>query len=290
MSNANKGHVRPLLRNVQGRPINDHVEFRFINQTLRARDREFSLDIPDLIRDIPRLELPAQPHGIYQVFINPDRYRHSSAFVSVPSRRTTDLDLVFFIQPELARTRFPSFETLQEDAEWADLKRVLAATPLNAEEYDALTPLQKGTLFNLHAKMQAQEVSNGARVFSFVQKLDRIQEDRLFFRAAPELLTRTRAHETGFHTVPGTLHKGFSDGFNLEISFKTFERVGNLQLTFARNAAGELQVDADLDDRQGLLHAFDVLQHRLTGDKTHPFDIHQVLIRFQSIDPGYVLF
>lgn len=45
--------------------------------------------------------------------------------------------------------------------------------------------------------------------------------------------------------------------------------------------------DIDIDDHQGIAHAADVLKHKITGQDTHPFDIHQILIFFQGVDPGY---
>jgi hypothetical protein len=65
--------------------------------------------------------------------------------------------------------------------------------------------------------------------------------------------------------------------------------MGNLQLTFATNAQEQFAVDADLDDHQGIKHAFDVIKHKFSGD-THPYDIHEVLVKFHGIDPGYRLF
>jgi len=69
-------------------------------------------------------------------------------------------------------------------------------------------------------------------------------------------------------------------------SFKTPDPMGNLQLTFAQNTKKNMAVDADLDDHQGLKHAFDVIKHKFSGD-TNPYGIHQVLVKFQGIDPGY---
>jgi len=62
-----------------------------------------------------------------------------------------------------------------------------------------------------------------------------------------------------------------------------------MQLTFATNPAGEYLADIDLDDHSGLQHAADVLKHKITGKNTNPYDIHQVLVYFQQIDPGYRL-
>ena len=39
----------------------------------------------------------------------------------------------------------------------------------------------------------------------------------------------------------------------------------------------------------GIQHAFDVIKHKVTGRDTHPYDIHQILIFFQDIHPGYEL-
>jgi hypothetical protein len=48
----------------------------------------------------------------------------------------------------------------------------------------------------------------------------------------------------------------------------------------------------DLDDHAGVQHAGDVLKHRFSDDDTDPYDIHEILIHFQShlgVDPGYDL-
>jgi len=77
------------------------------------------------------------------------------------------------------------------------------------------------------------------------------------------------------------------DRFKERGSYKTPDPTGNFQLTFATNAQEGLAIDADLDDHQGIEHAFDVIKHKLTGRDSHPYDIHQILVKFQNIDPGY---
>ena len=47
--------------------------------------------------------------------------------------------------------------------------------------------------------------------------------------------------------------------------------------------------DIDLDDHKGIQHAADVLKHKITGKDTDPYDIHEILIYFQHLDPGYRL-
>ena len=46
-------------------------------------------------------------------------------------------------------------------------------------------------------------------------------------------------------------------------------------------------VDMDIDDAAGLAHVFQVLRNALTDRPTHPYDIHQILIAYQRLDPGY---
>jgi len=42
-----------------------------------------------------------------------------------------------------------------------------------------------------------------------------------------------------------------------------------------------------IDDHQGIGYVFEVLKHKLTGRDSHPYDIHQMLVKFQNIAPGY---
>jgi hypothetical protein len=58
-------------------------------------------------------------------------------------------------------------------------------------------------------------------------------------------------------------------------------------LTFVADGDNNFLADIDIDDHQGIQHAFDVLQHAVSGKDTNPFDIHEILIFFQSLDPGY---
>jgi hypothetical protein len=47
--------------------------------------------------------------------------------------------------------------------------------------------------------------------------------------------------------------------------------------------------DIDIDDAGGILHVFQVLRNAVTGRPTHPYDIHEILLAHQGIDPGYQL-
>jgi hypothetical protein len=90
-----------------------------------------------------------------------------------------------------------------------------------------------------------------------------------------------------FRSVNGALHEP-PDGFAPAGSFKTHDAFGNLQLTFFRKAA-DWQAEVDIDDAAGLPHVFQVMRNHLTGDPTHPYNIHQILMAHQHLDPGYRL-
>ncbi len=67
------------------------------------------------------------------------------------------------------------------------------------------------------------------------------------------------------------------------ISIKSTDSEGNLQLTTAKATRGDedfVLVDADIDEKGTFFgHIFEVVDHKLTGDKTHPFDVHELLLK-----------
>jgi len=77
-------------------------------------------------------------------------------------------------------------------------------------------------------------------------------------------------------------------GFAPAGSYKTFDHYGNLQLSFSTDGS-EWRSDIDIDDAAGLAHVFQVLRNEITDTPTHPYDIHEILVAFQHLDPGYSL-
>ena len=132
---------------------------------------------------------------------------------------------------------------------------------------------------------------NGRDTFSYVTNLTRIRGDRFFANVSFDLRDEVKNSisnclfkeiKTLAHTPPPLFEKAGS--------FKTREMYGNLQLTFfCQNDSLRFMIDADIDDAQGIGHIFQVLDHLISGCETHPYDIHQILIRHQKIDPGYEL-
>lgn len=283
------GTVQVSLRDSRRRIIRDEVQLTFVNQRQRTLDRRFRVTFKG--RSVQLSDIPAAPEGLYQVFITPKRYREKSLFLNVPTGSPAVIDEPFFVEPSQATPVFPSYSILRSQARWSALNAVLQRSKINAQKYGGLGPLEKAGLFNLFAKMQAQVVDGEQTAIDFVEKITDIKPARLLALVKAGLLDRVRTFHQGFHAVPGTLHD-FPEGWTRidpSGSFKTHDRAGNLQLTFAENAQGAFLVDADLDDHQGVEHAFDVLKHRFTGKDTHPYDIHEILVFFQGIDPGYNL-
>jgi hypothetical protein len=286
---VNRSSVGVNLKDVKGQTIKDRVELKFYNQRAESLNQLFSVEFNRRPRTLP--DVPAFPFGLAEVFINVRKYRYKSIFVNVPAGKGKGnlIDEVFFVEPGQVKPVFPDFADIKTKRKWAPLWRVLQRSRVtSASAWNELENQQKAGLFNLYAKMQREVVNGGRSVFSFVDKITDFLPARVFAMVQKTLHDPVRDYGKGFHMVSGALHD-FGEGWNLMDSFKTFDAAGNLQLTFAQNAAGDLKADIDIDDHQGIEHAADVLKHKITGKDTHPYDIHEILIYFQGLDPGYEL-
>jgi hypothetical protein len=101
-----------------------------------------------------------------------------------------------------------------------------------------------------------------------------------------DLMDQVSQDQATFHEACPLLHTG-EPGWKMINSYKTKDAVGNLELTFARDAQGRLVADIDIDNHLGFLHGFDVIKHVVSGKETNPYEIRQILVSRQSIDPGY---
>jgi hypothetical protein len=159
--------------------------------------------------------------------------------------------------------------------------------------YDALDDIRKAGFLNLVAKANrtrfpAQE-GEPPSVLSFIQEVTELRGDRFFALVRPELRSATihSVQQEVFHEVSEALHAPPA-GFTRDRSFKTLDHFGNLQLSFFTGADGKIAMDMDIDDAQGFDHLFQVVGN-LFGGPTHPFNIHEILIASQELDPGYDL-
>lgn len=278
----NTGTVILEFTNAYGLFISAHVELKFRNLKLHSYDFLHEADLAGNRYSLSGV--PAFPTGNWQVDISLRNYRFKSVFVDLPSNGETLIKETFFIDPSKAHPVFPSSLDIQSGGRWGKLRDVLTSSTIS---YDDLSDRQKAGLLNLFAKMND---SSGANVWSDVSTVFEVKPARIYAQVKTELWERVRALPQRFHEQPdnGGMHKFNEEWTRMSehASFKTPDRVGNLQLTFASNAQDQMAIDADLDDHQGLQHAFDVIKHKFSGD-TNPYDIHEVLVKFQGIDPGY---
>jgi len=236
--------------------------------------------------------LNGAPQGLYRIDVDPPSYQYTAQFINLKASGTTALELTFPIDPaKVKAVKFPVFGSTE-----ADLQRVLE----NSEKvlgfeakkgkalYDGLDDIRRAGLLNITAKTRATLLTNGRTVLSYIQELREIRGDR-FFAAVPKELreeTKNSVSEGLFHSADESLHHPPAN-FSHAGSFKTPDHYGNLQLTFFMNQAGDCVADIDIDDAAGIEHVFQVLKNKLSGNPTHPYNIHEILVGFQHNDPGY---
>jgi hypothetical protein len=282
-----------MLRDAAGAGITDRVEFKLYNQRSEALNQRFHIHMKG--RRVLLRNVPAFPFGLAELFIKPERYRWKSVIVDVRPGIDTFVDETVLIDPARATPTFPTFTDLRTVPRWSGLLRLLKNSGIDsAARWDTLGPLRKAGLLNLYAKLQRETLAPPRPLFDFLDRVVRIEhfrQDRIFVLVAGELLPALRGHAS-FRGVSGALHD-FEPPWKAvdpDGSFKTRDRAGNLQMTFAAQAghAGHF-ADVDIDDHAGVQHAADVLKHRIADRDTHPFDIHDILLYFQKCDPGYTL-
>jgi hypothetical protein len=282
-----------MLRDVAGRGINDRVEFKLYNQRSDALNQRFVRDVKG--RRVLLSEVPAFPFGLAELFIKPERYRWKSVFVDVRPGADTFVNETVLIDPARATPTFPTFTDLRTVGRWQDLFSLLKKSGIDsAARWEALGPLRRAGLLNLYAKLQRETLESTVPIFSLLDRVVReedFRQDRMFALVRTELLPAVRAHAR-FRAVSGALHVFDPPWMAVDPdgSFKTRDRAGNLQITFAsRDGHAGHFADIDIDDHAGIRHAADVLKHHIADRDTHPYDIHNILLFFQGCDPGYVL-
>ena len=238
------------------------------------------------------------PLETYVVRVFPSRHRPVGQFVrGLPGART-NVELVCPVDPKrVLRIAPPRYDSLPDKA-----RAILEATSLEHPPLDVsgralyesseLSDVSKAGLLNLLAKMGQTPLPDGRKVLDHVDSLYRIRGDRVFANVGTALrdLVRTAAGAEQFRVVDGSLHRPDPD-FVLVDSYKTPDPYGNLQITFFASIRPPLRftADIDIDDAGGVAHLFHVLDHTITGTVTSPFDIHEILLHHQFLDPGYRL-
>ncbi len=233
------------------------------------------------------------PRGLYRAFIDPPSYLPVTTMINMSKSGDNDRVFVFAVDSEkVLRVRFPNWADLTDGRKLLEeSKKVLGFEGKSGRElYESLDDIRRAGLLNILAKARRVGLGAGARVIDFLQELREIRGDR-FYVSVPHALrehVRNAMLAGAFAEAPSTLHRPPEQGFTAAGSFKTPDRYGNLQITFFARAE-EWVADIDIDDANGLEHVFQVLRNSITGSPTHPYNIQQILIKEQEIDPGYEL-
>ena len=300
MPEPNTGTVILDFKDAHRQPIKDSVRVTFDN--FKVKSLSFRLTVNEFPK--PLEGVPAFPTGLWQVFVQPEKYRPKSFFLNLDPGKTRVCEEFFFLHSSKARPIFPSTEAVFSDAAWGGLAKLLKKSKIDKlsgpELYAELIRKKNhalaGGLLNLHARTQAVTLQSGKRAFDYFEGLGLILQDRVYAMVASEMhgdVLKSVVKKI-LDPADGSLHEfpipGNYKMLKKNVSFKTPEKTGNLQLTFAENAEGKIAVDADVDEAKGVAHAFEVIGHKFTGGRTHPYDIHQILTFFYpNINLGYEL-
>jgi hypothetical protein len=275
------------LRNVAGKFLGEKVDIICRHQVLS----EVKKASPNVTGKVQITGLRGAPQGLYRMEIDPPSYQYVSQFINMKASGITSASFVFPIDPgKVKNVIFQAYTKLVQD-----LRTVLEKSDevssfpgkKGPQLYDALDDIRKAGMLNIGIKTANTPLSNGRTVLSYIERLLEIRGDRFFCVVPKELRQETKnsVAEGLFDSAGDVLHDP-PPGFERAGSFKTPDRYGNLQLTFFTKG-DECVADIDIDDAGGLEHIFQVLRNKVSGKPTHPYNIHEILIAHQKLDPGY---
>jgi hypothetical protein len=287
-SDGKSGQLQLEMVDVHGNRLGGNVDIVLRHQQLSDHQ---------VIRGVPASKkilikgLHGAPQGLYRIEIDPPAYLPVSQFVSLKASGPTELQLTFPVDNrKIQGIQFPLFQRLGQALQDL-LKRTESLLSfegkVGSDLFAALDDVRRAGLLNIAAKAQATLLSNGRSVLTYIDRLIELRGDRFFAAVSKELREETKNSVAAelFRPVSGALHHPPA-GYTEAGSFKTEDRYGNLQMTFFMNG-DDCVADIDIDDAAGLEHVFQVLRNSLTGRPTNPFDIHQILVFHQKLDPGY---
>jgi hypothetical protein len=280
------GKLRLDLYDSCGDPLNERIDIYLYNQTLTD---------PVVVRGIAATKpivisnLLAAPNGLYRLFIDPPSYLPVSVFVNISSSKVTERAIPFAVDAaKVIRVAFPHYSAVEYTHPLLSTSgSVLGLNGSTGEKlYTEMDDLSRAGLLNILAKSRRTPLAGGGVVLDHLRELQEARGDRCFARVAPELRDSIRNSmlDGTFREVSGALHK--RPGYEPSGSYKTADRYGNLQVTLFTKG-DETVADVDIDDAAGLEHVFQVARNAITGAPTHPFNIRDILLRYQEIDPGY---
>jgi hypothetical protein len=285
---AESGRLELDIVDVHGIRLTEPVTVNLRHRTFQEQRRATNVDAA---HTIAIGELRREPQGLYIVAVSAPSYRPVQRFVTIPASGTRRETVTLPIRADRAKPLFPLFDELDDR-----LKGILErSTRVRGHEgvsgrelYAALSNEAKAGLLNISKKSLATEFRNGEDLLPHLVLLE-ILGDRCFVEVPRSLIDQMPNLVDGnsFRPVNGALHKAPS-GFTPAGSFKSDDAFGNLQLTFFEGDSG-CRADVDIDDAAGLGHVFQVARNHVSGNPTHPYNIHQILMAHQHLDPGYRL-
>jgi hypothetical protein len=305
---ADNGKLKLELVDVYGKRLQEGVDIS-LRHTRRSQSLFFKNQDASKLISISGLFTSVE--GPYQISIDPPSYHHVTQFLNVKTSGVTEKQIVFPVDAsKVTSVNFPKFAGLSKE-----MRTVLTNSSnvfgfehkTGAELYDAIEVdnIKLAGLLNIACKTTATVFADGANVLSLVRELRIVRGDRFFAFVEMGLREQTlNSLSSGlFHKVSGSLHKlppefesfeptdtglapADGSGFKPADSFKTDDHFGNLQLTFFRKG-DEFVADIDIDDAAGVQHVFQVLRNHFTGEPTHPYNIHEILVAHQHLDPRY---
>lgn len=289
---AQNGKLRLDLFDVFDKRIKENVDIFMRNLHLDHNPVKRSVDASKII-NVTDLHTGGS-QGIYQISIDPPSYHPVGQFITINTSGVTEMTIPFPVDiAKVVTVTFPTFPNLVKD-----LRTLLTNSPnvLGFENntgdplYKALDDIRRGGVLNIARKTLATRLSNQKSVLSLIREIRELRGDRFFAFVEKELREEVKnsAHTGLFDEVSGALHHLPAQfvGFTQAGSFKTRDLFGNLQLTFFMKG-DECVADIDIDDAGGIGHIFQVLKNHFTGNPTHPYNIHQILVKHQHLDPGY---
>lgn len=286
---ASQVTLRLKVVDVYGKPIAEKIDIILRHRVLSQFKRKNAnganeIDIPGLFGD---------PQGAYQLDVDAPSYQFVRHFINMKSSGITAMTITLPVDPDKVKSvNFRAFSSL-DPAAAALLNQSGNVVSFEGKKgkvlYDALDidPIRKAGMLNIFAKTRATGFGNDRNVLSYVQELTEVRGDRFFAVVSKELRSETKnSIDKGlFQEADQSLHHPLP-GFTAQGSFKTADHYGNLQLSFSAKD-DEWRADIDIDDAGGLEHVFQVLRNKLSGKPTHPYNIHEILVQFQQLDPAY---
>ncbi|HJQ69145.1 MAG TPA: hypothetical protein VKA70_09245 [Blastocatellia bacterium] len=310
-SSGNEGFVDLKLITVNNKPVVDsNLRLKVIALRPGNQEKEIFSDTVSYPLSQP-MRLPAFPTERHlNIVVRPTRFKEAeTGFFTLTSSPAVEKKIQLFRKPDQWRADFVAFDELP--GEFAPLKNVLKQSPnlkvrggaklgvFAGQTYDNVTDskatLAKLGLLNLCVKMSSmtEPVGKTGNWFSFVEEILEIAQSRVIALVRPEMGDLVRTIRGDFNkfneykNTPSGNHHGnmpaqFGVKKNAMFSIKSKDEDGNVQLTFGPGADAEgnpvMVLDADIDESGKLLaHIGDVFRHKITGQQTHPFDIHEYL-------------